>query len=239
MTAPVRSLTAGIIAAGLGERLRRAGILTPKPLIEVGGKTLLARAIEAAAAAGASEIALIVNAEYPELERAVRGATWPVPIRLTVRTTPSSMESFFALAPALGDAPFLLLTVDAIYPERSLAELSEAGFAAGPVGTLAITRFIDDEKPLHVAIDEHAHITALGPSAAGSGWITSGLYFFHPEVFRYVTEARRRRLGALREFLALLLEEGCRLHGYAVEKSVDVDRPEDVAAAERFLKELR
>lgn len=231
-------MKAGIIAAGLGERFRAAGITTPKPLIEVGGRTLLARAIDAAADAGAREIALIINAEYAEVAEYAGRERWPVPVRLTVRTTPSSMESLFTLEPHLADSPFLLLTVDAIFAPGTLGALAEAGHAAGPAGTLAITTFVDDEKPLRAALDREQRIVALGDAAAASSWVTSGMYFFYPVVFAHVAEARRRGLGALRHFLALLLAKGCRLGGFAVGKSVDVDRPEDVAVAERFLREI-
>jgi NDP-sugar pyrophosphorylase family protein len=227
---------AGIIAAGLGERFKNAGIPTPKPLLAVGGKTLVERAIESVAAAGADEVALIVNAEYPEVERYVRDRAWPVPVRLTVKTTPSSMESFFTLEPVLRDSPFLLTTVDAIAAEGALDALARAGLAAGPCGTLAVTSFVDDEKPLWVRLGANAEILALGPSASDSGWVTSGTYFFFPEVYAHVAAARRRRLGALRQFLALLLEKGERLQGFRAGDCIDVDRPEDLAVAERFLK---
>jgi len=229
-------LKAGIIAAGLGERFRAARISTPKPLLVVGGKTLLERTIHSAADAGAQTVALIVNAEWPEVERYVRENPWPVPVELTVKTTPSSMESFFTLEPHLNDAPFLLTTVDTVVAEGVLAGLAKAGLDAGPVGTLALTSFIDDEKPLWARLGSHGEILALGRGAAGSGWATSGAYFFFPAVYDRVAEARRRRLGALREFLALLLEDGCRLHGFAAGDSFDVDRPQDIAAAEKFLE---
>ena len=229
-------MKAGIIAAGLGERFRNAGFTTPKPLLVVAGKTLVERAIDAAAAAGAEEVALIVNAEYPEVKQYVRDHRWPVPVRLTVKTTPSSMESFFMLEPYLRDSPFLLSTVDAITAKGSLEGLASAGLAAGPCGTLAVTSFVDDEKPLWVLLGAKAEIIALGPSAAESGWVTSGTYFFFPEVYAHVAEARRRKLGALRQFLALLLEKGEHLQGFRAGEAIDVDRPEDVAVAERFLK---
>ncbi len=229
-------MKAGIIAAGLGERFRAAGIMTPKPLIEVAGRTLLERTIASAAAAGAEEIALIVNAEYGEVERVVLERRWPVPVNVTVKTTPSSMESFFTLAPRLGDSPFLLLTVDAIFARSALAGLVRAGLEAGPAGTLALTRFVDDDKPLWARLDDRGRVTELGPGAEPAGWVTSGMYFFFPGVYAHVDEARRRGLGALRQFLALLLEKEQRLHGHPVGKSVDVDRPEDVGVAEEFLK---
>ena len=229
-------MKAGIIAAGLGERFRRCGITTPKPLVAVAGKTLLARAIEAAAEAGAAEVALIINAEWPEVARYVGESAWPVPVTLTVKTTPSSMESFFTLEPHLHDSPFLLTTVDAVTAKGTLGALARAGLASGALGTLAVTTFVDDEKPLWVRLGADAEIVALGPSASGSGWVTSGAYFFRPAVYRHVSEARRRKLGAFREFLALLLEVGERLRGFPAGDSVDVDRPEDIPVAERFLE---
>ena len=230
-------MKAGIIAAGLGERLRAAGITTPKPLLVVGGKTLLERTIDEVAAAGAEQVALIVNAEYPEVARYVCARSWPVPVALTVKTTPSSMESFFALEPLLRDAPFVLTTVDVVTAPGSLGRLSRAGLDNGSVGTLAVTSFVDDEKPLWVRLDAEKRITELGPSASDSGWVTSGTYFFFPQVYAHVREARARGLGALRQFLGLLLERGGRLHGFVAGDAIDVDRREDIAVAERFLRE--
>lgn len=230
-------MKAGIIAAGLGERFKAAGVSTPKPLLVVGGRTLLDRAITSAADAGAKRVALIVNAEAPEVERYVREHSWPVPVDLTVKSTPSSMESFFVLEPRLNDSPFLLTTVDTILAKGALAGLARAGLAAGPTGTLAVTSFVDDEKPLWVRLEGAGTIVALGRGASGSGWVTSGAYFFFPAVYERMGEARRRTLGALREYLALLLEEGHRLYGFAAGDAIDVDRPRDVPVAEAFLED--
>lgn len=229
-------MKAGVIAAGLGERLRAAGITTPKPLLPVRGRTLLERAVDAVVAAGATEVALIVNAEYPEVARFARAVRWPVPLHLTVKTTPSSMESFFTLEPALRDSPFLLTTVDAVMAPGALSGLARHGLASGPSGTLAVTNYVDDEKPLWVRLDGAGEIVALGAAAERSGWVTSGAYFFFPEVYELIGEARARRLTSLRAFLALVRERGGRLFGFAAGDSIDVDRPEDIAVAERFLE---
>ena len=224
---------AGIIAAGLGERFQKAGVETPKPLIRLAGKTLLERTIENAAGVGAASIALIVNAERAELERYVRSREWPVPVDLVVRTTPNSMESFFALEPALAGAPILLLTVDAVFAPDSLRGLVRAGRKGADV--LGVTRFVHDEKPLRVAVDDAMVVTGIGPTAAASPWITSGVYFFAPGIHRFASEARVRGCTRLREFLGLLVERDLRMRAFDTGESIDVDDPEDLAIAERFL----
>ena len=232
----------GIIAAGKGERLAQGGIATPKPLVVVDGTPLIARIINAAARLGATSIACIVNNETPETAHYLRSTTWPLPLDLVVRTTPSSMESLFCLAPLLSvnTEPFLLFTVDAVFG-YSIVEnfVQQARQVSDAHGALALTDHIDDEKPLWTAVDEHLKITAMGPAAAGSRYVTAGFYYFTPTVFAEVAAARALRLNALRQFLGLLLDKGYGLYGVPVPKTLDVDYPEDIAKAEAYLKEIR
>ncbi len=150
-------MKAGIIAAGLGERLKQRGILTPKPLIRVNEEPLIARVIRAAASVQATSVACIINDLTPELDTYLHRSSWPVPLEVIKKTTPSSMESLFTLAPLLADEPFLLFTVDAVFPLESLRRfVDRASSIAGAQGVLALTRFIDDEKPLWVKVDRRS-----------------------------------------------------------------------------------
>src|SRR5258706_193206 len=56
------TLRAGVIAAGRGDRLRQAD-QTLKPLVRVGGRTLIERVLASIAEAGASEVVVIINEE--------------------------------------------------------------------------------------------------------------------------------------------------------------------------------
>jgi NDP-sugar pyrophosphorylase family protein len=229
-------LKAGIIAAGLGERLAGGGVCTPKPLVQVGGETLISRAIRAAAAAGATSVACIVNDLHPAVARYLRSISWPVPLELVVKTTPSSMESLFFLAPFLQREPFLLLTVDTVFGVPALQKfLARVSALPQAQGVLALTRWIDDEKPLWAEVDRNHKILALGEDARGSRYITAGYYCFKPDVFEMVDFARKRKLNALRQFLGFLLEKGYFLYGLQVPKAIDVDHPRDIQKAEIFL----
>lgn len=228
-------MIAGIIAAGHGERLRAAGIDTPKPLLEIGGRPLIAHQIEAAKGAGATRISCIVNAETDRVRRFLETESFGVPIDVVQRTTASSAESFLALRPYLGSAPFLLLTVDAVIAPASVAALvAFAAEHADAAGVLGVTSTVDDEKPLWVELDEHARIRSLG--AASGSHVTAGVYFLKPVVYSLADASPVRQWTAFRIFLRSLLDHGHLLYGFDVGFAVDVDRPEDVTAAERFLR---
>jgi NDP-sugar pyrophosphorylase family protein len=186
--------------------------------------------------AGAGRVVVVVNDLYPQVAEYVQKTIWPVPLDLVVKTTPSSMESLFTLAPMLKEL-FLLLTVDLVCaPEvirRFVRRCSEFPHAAG---VLALTDYVDDEKPLRVIMDENSRILKLGESIRESPYITAGFYFFSPKIFDLISEARKRKLQALREFLGFILESGRALYGLPVGKTMDLDRPSDLEQVEDFLK---
>ena len=230
-------MKAGIIAAGLGERLTSRGIKTPKALIRINEEPLIARVIRAAASVQATSVACIINELMPELDRYLHSTSWPVPLEVIKKTTPSSMESLFTLAPFLADEPFLLFTVDAVFPFESLRRFAaRASCIAGAQGVLALTRFVDDEKPLWVRTDRRHGVTVIGDAARMSPYVTAGFYYFDPSIFELVGPARTRGLGALRQFLGFMLESGYAIYGLPVSKTVDVDYPEDIETAERYIR---
>jgi NDP-sugar pyrophosphorylase family protein len=228
-------MKAGIIAAGLGERLRAAGIATPKPLVEIGGRPLIAHAIDAARAAGARELACIVNAETDAVRRWLETTPLGLPITIVQRTTASSAESFLALRPLLADAPFLLLTVDALLqPGAAAALVARAAALPASVSVLGVTATVDDEKPLWVEMDARDRIVRLG-DAARACYVTAGVYFLDPLVYALADDAPAGSWTAFRALLTALVTRGHPLYGYDVGPSIDVDRPEDIAAAEQLL----
>lgn len=235
----MRTVKAAVIAAGQGDRLRRAGITVPKPLLPIAGTPLIERVLAAVAALGIREVACIFNAD-PAADAVAthcRRALPQLDLRVVRRTTPSSMESLFALAPLLQGDPFLLLTVDAIFGPRVLPALLH-GLDDHPdaAGLLAVHDHVDDEKPLRVRADGDGRIRAIGHTAGASPLITAGLYVFAPRIFDEIGAARAARCTALREFLAHLCGRGHPLFAVPVPPTIDVDRPEDVVAAERFVR---
>ncbi len=229
----------GIIAAGRGDRLALGGIATPKPLVSVGGRPLISRIIEAGARLKVHSIVCIVNDIKPATAGFLRSGDWPIPVEIVVKTTPSSMESLFCLAPLLSDGPFVLFTVDVIFGQQTVEDfLQNARTLTGAKGVLALTRFVDDEKPLWATIDRSNRIIAMGDAALGSQFVTAGFYYFAPDIFAEIASARRKNLSALRQFLGHLIDEGYPIYGVPVPKTIDVDYPEDIVKAEAYLQEI-
>lgn len=141
-----------IIAAGEGSRLAQEGIVSPKPLIEVAGQHLIDRLMDVFREVGASELWVVCNDLRPEVSAHLAQVTdhglygRPLPLHYVVRTTPSSMHSFAALAPHLDGGPFVLTTVDTIFRTEEFARYVQAfseAVAQGYDGLMGVTDYID------------------------------------------------------------------------------------------------
>jgi NDP-sugar pyrophosphorylase family protein len=234
-------LKAGVLAAGRGERLRaQSGPL--KPLVKVGGRTLIDHVLHSMAEAGASEVVVIINEDSLAVRDHAVAAKWPFALRWIVETTPTSMHSFLRLVETLAvgedEGPFLLSAVDTVAGAQTYARfIEEAWRLEGAAVTLALTSPGDDEKPLLVrTAPGDSRIVAIGEEAAPSGSATAGIYAVRAAVLHEAGAARRDRVDALRTFLGRLLDHGYHLAGIPIAESVDVDRPGDVGAAEALLR---
>jgi NDP-sugar pyrophosphorylase family protein len=225
---PLPGIQGAIIAAGEGRRLREAGVTTPKPLVRVAGVPLLESAVDNLLRAGIACVTLIVSEAHAACGAFARERFASADLRVIVRTTASSLESFRAVLDASPPGRVLVSTVDAWCAPDELRSFAERA-AARPDGAtvLGLTRLVADEKPLWARVGAAGRIIALG---GGSGdAVTAGLYL--------VSEGARRlappeRLGRLRDYLGFLLEQGEPMFGELMGHVVDVDRPEDVALAE-------
>jgi NDP-sugar pyrophosphorylase family protein len=241
---------AGIIAAGAGERLRAAGGQL-KPLVRVGGETLIERVLASIGEVAPSEIVVIVNEEAAAVREHVSRHAWPFSVRWIVETTPSSMHSFIrvleTLAATGGGGPFLISAVDTVAAPGEYARFADASRRLDADVALAVTPNWDDEKPLLVQVDERRRVTAMGAAvgmgrserSAGRVFATAGYYAVRPVVLEEAQAARDEALPALRTFLGRLVEQGYDVAAVPVGDAIDVDRPGDISAAEAFLKQVR
>lgn len=229
----------GILAAGEGSRLRAGGWSMPKPLLPIGGVPLIGRLLQALHPLAPEEIVCIINSQGTGIVDYVRRQYPTVPVTFVQQNTASSYESFTVLCAHMHSSPFLITTVDGVFPPAFLTDFVRAAQQQPELDMLlAVTTFIDDEKPLYVRLDAQQRITQLGAAAHGSAHVTSGFYYCAPSISAACARLAPTQVGALREFLGWLLQQGYHLHGYLAPKTVDVDRPQDIAVAEHFAQEL-
>lgn len=228
-----------IIAAGEGSRLQQEGMHLPKPLVKLHNEALIDRLIRIFNDNGADEIDIIVNQIYPETAQHVKAlmdSESGQNIRLIVKTTPSSMHSFYELSNLIGKEPFCLTTVDTIFDEQEFAAYIQA-FKQDTAydGMMAVTDFIDDEKPLYVATDEQLNITGFHDQNEGDIYISGGIYCLKPQALDTLRGCIARGESRMRNFQRALITDGLHLKACLFSKILDVDHVSDIQKAEDFL----
>lgn len=227
-----------VIAAGEGSRLSQEGVSLPKPLVRLNGEPMIDRLLRIFAENGAEEVDVVVNDLHPEVEQhlaCLKEQGWGERLRVVVRTTPSSLHSFHALSPLLAGAPFCLTTVDTIFREEDFAAYLRQFRAADVQGMMAVTDFVDDEKPLYVGTDSEMNITGFFDEPSGCRYISGGIYCLHPEALGVLQRCMDRQIHRMRNFQRQLVADGLRLRAYAFSKILDVDHAGDIVKAEKFL----
>ena len=227
-----------IMAAGEGSRLSQEGVTLPKPLVRIGGEAMIDRLLRIFAANDADEIVVIVNRLHPETEhhlRLLQAGSWRGRLRIVVKTTPSSMHSFFEISPFLSDAPFCLTTVDTIFREEEFADYIEQFRRSTADGLMAVTDFIDDEKPLYVGTDNDLNITGFFDENKDCQYISGGIYCLQPQAIETLRRCVASGQSRMRNFQRQLVKDGLALRAHVFSKILDVDHATDIRKAESFL----
>lgn len=225
-----------IIAAGEGSRLANEGIKTPKPIIKIQGVPIIERLVMLFASHGASGISIIINGQQPDTLELLERLKKKYPIEIVVKDTPSSMHSLHALCHLLRGDKFCLTTVDTLFREEEFAKYITAFSNDDCDGLMAVTDYIDDEKPLYVDTDEELNITAFrdapGPE---SRYISGGVYGLTPKALDILDNCMEEGIARMRNFQRRLVEGGMKLKAYPFAKIIDIDHAEDIAKAEEFI----
>lgn len=236
----------GIIAAGEGSRLVQEGVSLPKPLVDLGGRPMIGRLIDIFINCGAEKISVIVNEQMKEVAKYLLDLKdrLPVEIELVVKSTPSSMHSFYELGKTLrGHGRFVLTTVDTIFHEEDFRRYVEtfATSAAEVQGMMAVTKYIDDEKPLYVETEpgedrQTSRIIAFRDEPwPDAQYVSGGIYGLDTSAIDVLDRCLADGVHRMRNFQRALVANGLRLEAYDMGKIIDVDHAEDITKAERML----
>ena len=228
-----------ILAAGEGSRLAQEGCEVPKPLVRIQGETLIERLIRIFIASGATRIVVITNEQHPATLAHLRGFTLPIPLDIVVQSTPSSMHSLYAMKDYLAiEERFCLTTVDTIFPEREFAHYIETFRRSHVDGLMAVTTYVDDEKPLYVQTDDALTITNFCDThEERCHHISGGIYCLTQHSIPTLEHCIAAGKARMRNFQRQLVADGLCLKAYPFTKIIDVDHCSDIPKAEALVKD--
>ena len=224
-----------IIAAGEGQRLRSEGIILPKPLIRINNIPMLERLFGIINDQQPESISIIINEEAKEVYDFISNHYLRDRINLKIKSTESSLHSLYELKTFLQDKPFCLFTVDTIFSEFEFKNfINFINTKKSIDGALGITEYIDDEKPLYAELNKDNLITKFDDLKI-SRFVTGGIYYFSPQVYKEIEYAVKNNYKRLRNFLKLIIEKHYLLQGFIFSKIIDVDHINDIKSAQNFL----
>ena len=237
-----------IIAAGDGSRLAQEGVTEPKPLVKVRGERLIDRLIRIFMGSNATEIVVICNEQMSDVashlkmiqDEGLNGRH--VPLRFVIKSTPSSMHSFYELRHFLRDEPFILTTVDTIFDESEFHDyvLSfQDKIAQGTDALMGVTDYIDDEKPLYVGVDNVMRINGYYDTPqADSHFISAGIYGLTASSLDILEACIEKGESRMRNFQRALVAANLRIEAFPLTKVFDIDHIEDIRKADEGVKNL-
>ena len=237
-------MKAFILAAGLGTRLHPYTVDKPKALVEVGGITLLERAVRKVNELDVSEI--IVNIHHfgdKIIDFLKEKQNFHLPVTISDERD-QLLDTGGAILKAhhlLGDKEqFLLYNVD-ILSSIDLATFSAYHTGKGGIATIAVRKRVTDRYFI------------FNPGMQLSGWKNvktgeekiirqdnqlqdfafSGIHLIQPEIFSVITESGK--FSMIQLYLRLAKDEA--IYGYhdTSELWIDLGKPDQLAAAEKII----
>lgn len=176
------------LAAGLGLRLRPITDTTPKPLVRVGGRTMLDRALDALAAAGVRDAVVNTHHLGEKIEKHLSGRSAP---SIEISREDALLETGGGVVralPLLGAAPFFIVNADIVWHD-------------GPVPALDRLAAAWDDDAMDVLLLLHPVADAVGYAGAGdyardadgrltrrrdapaAPYVFAGVQMVHPRLF--------------------------------------------------------
>jgi len=232
------SLVVVIPAAGAGTRLKPHTHTTPKPLLAVAGKPILAHILERVAAAKPDRVVLVVGpGAHGDRIRAYAAARRDLDISCVLQEEPLGLgHAVLQAREAVGTSPVLIILGDTIV-EAPLDRLAAGGSWIGVCE-------VEDPRRFGVATVRDGRITALveKPDRPDSKWAVVGLYALRNSkgLFTALTAIERegsRTRGEIQltDALQRMLEAGEELRPFEVKGWYDCGKTEALLEANRAL----
>lgn len=230
-----------ILAAGEGSRLFKEGLQVPKPMVSVNGEMMIDRLIRIFRSNGADEVIVISNGRFPQIKEHLDSL--PIgsfPLKVIARQTLGSMHSFYELMPLLRGSDFCLTTVDPVFREKDFSCYIKKFLQSDVDALMAVTEYVDDEKPLYVDTDPMSlQVNAFRdvPGPKGMKYVSGGIYCLRKKCLDTLERCMKQGYFRMRDFQRGLLDDRLLVQAFPFSQIIDVDHVNDIQKAEKMLRE--
>ncbi len=226
-------MKAFILAAGKGTRMKPLTVNTPKPLLPVGGKTIIQHLIDNIEDK-IDEIIILIGWKGEMIKEAVHSEKADIKF---IR-----QKKLLGTADAIGhaekfiDRKFICLNGDVVIPKDSLHEFIDF-FEEKNDPTIAMAK-VENPESYGVLITEGNKVTDIieKPDKPKSDLVNAGLYGFTPDIFEAIDETEKSSRGEyeITDSLKIMMDK--KLLGYEIkEKWYELSRPWDLLSANKEL----
>ena len=210
-------LSAVVLAAGEGERLRPITYKRPKPLLPAGNRPIIDHVLDTLVDTGVDEICLVVGYESARVQNHVGSTYRDASIEYVQQETQLGSGHALLQAEAAVDGSFIVVYGDQIVESSLVSSVAEAHEREDSLATLAVLE--DSRAQAYDGVDvENGQVVdiAIGPDVPSNYGLNAGVYAFEPDVFEAIRATRS--------------EDGTRTIPGAIETMLD--RGEDIRAVE-------
>lgn len=229
--------TAMVFAAGFGTRMRPVTDSLPKPLVEIGGKTMLDHMLDRLDAAGIERAVVNVHYRADQIETSLETRTRPA---VTISDERAQLldqgGGILRALPMLGNAPFFICNTDAVWMEGPASNLRRlaADWDGSRMDVLLLVAStatsIGVDWPGDFLMDGEGRLIKRAESEVAP-FVYAGVGIIKPELFKGITEPVFR----LAPFFFEAATKG-RLYGTRLDGTwLHIGTPEAIEEAETVL----
>ncbi len=219
-----------IMAGGLGSRLGTLTQNTPKPLLPVGGKPVIARIAEQLKSHGIEEIYISINYKGSQIkkwfeENPINGAQ----ISYLEEKEFLGTAGALSLLPNKPSNPFIVINGDIISPVNfgSLLEFHQQSHKSMTL----CTREFNFQVPYGVLKLNGSQLISIEEKPSQNIFINAGIYVINPELLKYIPEKNRFDMP---ELINIAIKEGNEIACYPVSDYwLDIGTPQDYIKADK------
>lgn len=214
----------------------------PKPLLTVGGRSLIERILVGFAGAGIARAVVVTGYRGEQIESALGdGSGFGLEIAYCRQERAEGTARALLLArSSIGAGAFALSWGDVLVTPTFYAELLSTFDAQPSAVRLAVNEIDDPWRGAAVYVDDEWRVERLEEKpprgTATTRWNNAGIFVFDPIIWKYAAElpASSRGEYELPQAIARMVQDGCDVRASPIRGFwSDVGTPEDLQEAER------